>query len=105
MFCCALLCVLSGFIVVFMGKRGLVALLCLSSLFLVIVIVLWLFLTGSLVGLQCAIVVFPDHTHLTFFSKKCLELSKSMLFCATASHGSTEISKIVHTKKECAYEN
>ena len=29
---------------------------------------LWLFLTVPRVGLQCAIVVFPDHTHLFFFS-------------------------------------
>ena len=39
----------------------LVALLCLSSLCLVIV--LWLFLVVSLVGLHCVIVVFPDHTY------------------------------------------
>ena len=31
-----------------------------------IVIVLWLFLTVTLVGLQCVLVVFPDHTHLLF---------------------------------------
>ena len=29
--------------------------------------VLWLFLTVPWVGLQCVIVVFPDHTHLLFF--------------------------------------
>ena len=47
------------------GKlRELVALLCLSSWCLVIVI--WLFLTVSWVDLQCVIVVFPDHTHLLF---------------------------------------
>ena len=28
--------------------------------------VLWLFLTMPYVGLQCMIVVFPDHTHLLF---------------------------------------
>ena len=28
--------------------------------------VLWLFLTVPLVGLQCVIVVFPEHTHLLF---------------------------------------
>ena len=28
--------------------------------------VLWLFLTVPWVGLQCAIVVFPDHTHFLF---------------------------------------
>ena len=30
--------------------------------------VLWLFLTVPKVGLQCVFVVFPDHTHLFFFS-------------------------------------
>ena len=33
---------------------------------LVAVNVLWLFLTVLWVGLQCVIVVFPDHTHLLF---------------------------------------
>ena len=27
---------------------------------------MWLFLTVQLVGLECVIVVFPDHTHLLF---------------------------------------
>ena len=31
MFCCALFCVLSSFAIILMGKRELVALLCLSS--------------------------------------------------------------------------
>ena len=31
--------------------------------------VLWLFLAVPLVGLQCVILVFPDHTHLLFWSK------------------------------------
>ena len=30
-------------------------------------IVLWLFLTGPWVGLQCVIVVFPDHTQSLFY--------------------------------------
>ena len=38
---------------------------CLSCIF-VAVDVLWLFLTVPWVGLQCIIVVFPDHTHLHF---------------------------------------
>ena len=38
-----------------MGKRGLVALLCLP--------VMWPFLTMPRVCLQFVIVVFPDHTH------------------------------------------
>ena len=54
--------------VILMGKREPVALLCLSSWCLVIVVVvLWLFLTVLWDGLQCVIVVFPDHTHLLFY--------------------------------------
>ena len=47
-------------------KREQVVLLLLSYGCLVTVNVLWLFLTVPWVGLQCAIVVFPDHTHLPF---------------------------------------
>ena len=47
-----------------MGMRELVALFCLSSWFLVIVV--WLFLTMPGVCLQFVIVVFPDHTRLLF---------------------------------------
>ena len=43
------------------GKSELVALLCLSSWCLVIV--LWLFLAVPWVCLQFVFVVFPDHTH------------------------------------------
>ena len=43
-----------------MGKRELVALFCLSSWCLVIVV--WLFLVMPQVCLQFVIVVFPDHT-------------------------------------------
>ena len=58
---CALLYVHSSFVIIFvMGKRELVALLCLSSLCLVIVV--WLFLIPR-VCLQFVILVFPDHTH------------------------------------------
>ena len=51
---------------ILIGKTGLVALHCLSFQCLVTVIVLWLFLTVPWAGLQCVIVVFPDHTHLLF---------------------------------------
>ena len=64
MFCCALLCVHSSFAIILIGKRELVALLCLSSCCLLIVV--WLFLTMPRVCLQSVIVVFPDHTHLLF---------------------------------------
>ena len=68
---CAVLCVLSRFAIILIGKRELAALLCLSSWCLVIVIVLWLFRTVQWVGLQCVIAVFPDHTHLLFSMKVC----------------------------------
>ena len=53
-----------------MGKRGLVALLCLSSW--CIMIVEWLFLTKPWACLQFVIVVFPDHADLLFVSMKTL---------------------------------
>ena len=62
MFCHALLCVHSSFAVILLEKRELVALLCLSSWCLVIVV--WLFFTMLRVCLQFVIVVFPDHIHL-----------------------------------------
>ena len=65
MFCCALLCVLSSFACISMGKRELLALLCLS--FWCLVFCVCLFLRMSRVCLQFVIVVFPDHTHLLFF--------------------------------------
>ena len=64
MFCCALLCVHSSFAIILMGKRELIALLCLSSWCLMIVV--WLFLTMPRVCLQFVIVVFAGHTHLLF---------------------------------------
>ena len=64
LFCYALLCVHSNFAIIL--KRKLVALLFLSYRCIVYVNVLWLFLTVPWVGLQCVIVVFPDHTNLPF---------------------------------------
>ena len=61
MFCCSLLYVHSISTIISMGKRQLVALLCLSSLYLMIVV--WLFLVVPWVCLQFFIVVFPDHTY------------------------------------------
>ena len=65
MFCCALLSVHSSFAIISMGKRKLVALLCLSSWCLVIVV--WLFLTMPRVCLKFVIVVFPDPTHYFWY--------------------------------------
>ena len=64
--CCALLCVHSSFAIILKRKRKLVALVVLSFRCIVTINVLWLFLTVPRVGLQCVIVVFPDHTHLLF---------------------------------------
>ena len=50
-----------------MGKRELVALLCLSSWCLVVIVVQWLFLTVPWVGLLCVIVAFPDDTRFFLF--------------------------------------
>ena len=60
----ALLSDLSSFAIILTRKRELAVMLLLSCL--VNVSVLWLFLTVPWVGLQCVLVVFPDHTHLRF---------------------------------------
>ena len=66
LFCYALPCVHSSFAIILKRKRKLVALILLSYRCIVTINVLWLFLTVPWVGLQCVIVVFPDHTHLHF---------------------------------------
>ena len=67
MFCCTLLYVQFSFAIILVEKRELVALLCLSSW--CIVIVVWLFRVAPWVCLQFVIVVFPDHTHLLFLAR------------------------------------
>ena len=64
MFCYALLYVHSGFAIILMGKRELVALLSLDSWRLVVV--MWLSLAVPWVCLQLVNVVFPYHTQLLF---------------------------------------
>ena len=64
MFCCTLLYVHSSIAIILMGKRELVALLCLSSWCLVMVE--WPFLAVPWGRLWFVIVVFSDHTHLLF---------------------------------------
>ena len=60
LFCRALLCVHSSFVIISMGKRKLAALLCLSRDWCVA-------LPHDAMGwLQFVIVVFPDHTHFLF---------------------------------------
>ena len=67
LFCYAILCVLSSVAIILKRKRKLVALLVALQLLsygcIVTINVLWLLLTLPWVGLQCVIVVFPDHTH------------------------------------------
>ena len=63
LFCYALLSVHSSFAIILKWKRKLVVLLLLSYRFLGALKVLWLFLTVQWVGLQCVIVIFPEHTH------------------------------------------
>ena len=69
LFCYELLCAHSSFAITLKRKRKSVALLLLSHRCIVTINVLWLFPTVPLVGLQCVIVVFPDHTHLLFSVK------------------------------------
>ena len=66
MFCCTLLYVHSSIAIILMGKRELIALLNLSSWCLVMVERLFLAMPRGC--LQFVIVVFPDHTHLLFFT-------------------------------------
>ena len=67
-----LFCVRSNFAIILKRNGKLVALLLLSYRNIVTLNVLCLFLTVQCVGLQCVIVVFPDHTHLHF--KWCLKV-------------------------------
>ena len=66
--CYALICVHSSFAIILKRKRKLVALLLLSYRCIVTINVLCLILTVPRVGLQCVIVIFPDHTHLLFMA-------------------------------------
>ena len=77
MFCCTLLYVHCSIAIILMGKRELVALLNLSSWFLVMVE--RLFLVVSWGCLRFVIVFFLDHTHLLFI--KFGEMFGSMRGC------------------------
>ena len=63
LFCYTLLCILSSFAIILKRKRTLVALLFLSHRCIISINGLLFFLAVLFVGLQCVIVVFPDHTH------------------------------------------
>ena len=66
LFCYVLFCVRSSLSNILKRRRKLVALLFLSYTFMVVVYVLWLFLTVPWDDLQCVIVVLPDHIYLLF---------------------------------------
>ena len=66
LFCFAILCIYSSFAIILKRKRKLADYLLLSYRCLVSVNILWLFLTVPWVGLQCFIVVFPNHINLLF---------------------------------------
>ena len=70
LFCYTLLCVHSSFAIILKRKRKLGALLLLSYRCVVTINVMWLFLAVLWVGLQCVIVVFPDHTHILLFLQR-----------------------------------
>ena len=80
MFCCTLLYVHSSIAIILMDKRELIALLNLSSWCLVMFERLFLAVPRGC--LQFVIVVFPDHTHLLFFSK----LRRKIYFSADCGH-------------------
>ena len=78
-FCvCLLVCVHFSFAIILKRKRKLVVLLLLSYRCIITINVLWLFLVVPWVGLQCVIVVFPDHTH--FLNKFNTDNNKCVLF-------------------------
>ena len=66
MFCCTLLNAHPSIAIILIGKRELIALLNLSSWCLVMVE--WLFLAVPRGCLRFVIEVFPDYTHLLFFT-------------------------------------
>ena len=83
MFCCTLLYVHSSIAIILMGKRELIALLNLSSWYLVMVERLFLAVPRGC--LQFVIVVFPDHTHLLFLHSNKLVVTR-ITDLAIASH-------------------
>ena len=87
MFCCTLLYVQFSIAIISMGKRELIALLNLSSWCLVMVE--RLFLTVPRGCLQLEIVVFPDHTHLLFWTSMIGLVSEILMLCELLRMGRT----------------
>ena len=82
MFCCTLLYVHSSIATILMGKRELIALLNLSSWCLVMVERLFLAVPPGC--LQFVIVVFPDHTHLLFFTCNVSKVYMNMILVVSS---------------------
>ena len=84
-----------------MGKRELVALLELSSLRLVSGSASQcLFPAVSWVGLQCVVVVFPDHTHLPF---RIFELHLSLATDCQYIHKGFQLKQVDLSQHICNY--
>ena len=90
-----LLNVPSSLAIILIGKRELVALLNLSSWYLVIGV--WLFLAVPWVCLQFVIVVFPDHTHLLFITIK----KKIKIMYNRAHRGIDSSPRVSYCEKNC----
>ena len=93
---CITLC-LFHFAIILKRKRKLVALLLLSYGCLVIVNVLWPFLTVPWVGLQYVIVVFPGHTHIDAHRVCCIECFLHFYFEAVETKKTLFIPPYVYT--------
>ena len=97
-----LLCVLfvhSSFAIISMGKRELVALLCLCSLCLMIVV--WLFLAMPRDSLHFVIVIFPDHTHLLFCTNLMLGQSPFTQMIRYSNYFIVIFMNIIETIRKC----
>ena len=84
MFFCMLLYVHSSIAIILMGKRELIALLNLSSWYLLMVERLILAVPRGC--LQFVIVVFPDHTHLLFFMGNLSKSKIKLYVCGSCVH-------------------
>ena len=84
LFCYALIYVHSSLAIILKRKRNRVALLLLSYRCIVTINILWLFLTVPWAGLQCVIVVFPDHTCILFNCNTDLDFNHCPLYCMEA---------------------
>ena len=98
----ALLCVHSGFAIILKRKRKRVTLLLLSYRCIVSVNYLWrLFLAVPWVGLQCVIVVFPDHTHLLSYTVFLRHLLEKIMDTMCTQHVGYSIGATLEMNRKC----